>query len=42
MIKQFLVDLHIAWRTIEGLPVSLPYHEAKLGHLHAGESRLAA
>lgn len=42
MIKQFLVDLHIAWRTIEGLEVSAPYHEAKLGHLHHGESRLAA
>lgn len=42
MIKQFLVDLHIAWRTIEGLEVSAPYHEAMLGHLHHGESRLAA
>lgn len=42
MIKQFLVDLYIAWRTIEGLEVSAPYHEAKLGHRHKGESRLAA
>lgn len=35
MVKMFLVDLHVAWRTIEGLPVSQTYHEAKLGHKHA-------
>ena len=35
MVKMFLIDLYVAWRTIEGLPVSLPYHEAKLGHRHA-------
>lgn len=34
MIKQFLVDLHMAWRAIEGLPVSVPYAEAKLGLKH--------
>jgi hypothetical protein len=34
MIKQFLIDLHVNWRTIEGLPVSKPYHEAKLGLYH--------
>jgi hypothetical protein len=34
MVKMFLIDLHIAWRTIEGLPVSKPYHEAKLGMVH--------
>lgn len=34
MIKMFLIDLHMAWREIEGLPVSLPYHEAKLGLVH--------
>lgn len=35
MVKQFLVDLHTHWRKIEGLPVSLPYAEAKLGLMHA-------
>jgi len=35
MVKMFLIDLHVAWRALEGLPVSLPYHEAKLGHRHA-------
>lgn len=35
MIKMFLVDLHREWRTIEGLPVSVTYQEAKLGHQHA-------
>lgn len=34
MVKQFLVDLYVAWRTVEGLPVSLTYQEAKLGHKH--------
>ncbi|RLA83660.1 MAG: hypothetical protein DRG78_03755 [Epsilonproteobacteria bacterium] len=34
MIKMFLQDLHIKWREIEGLPVSLPYAEAKLGMKH--------
>lgn len=34
MIKQFLVDLHIAWRGIEGLPVTTPYSEGKLGIKH--------
>ena len=37
MIKMFLVDLYASWRELEGLPVSKPYHEAKLGH---GEARL--
>lgn len=35
MIKMFLIDLYTAWRPLEGLPVSRPYHEAKLGHSHA-------
>ena len=35
MIKMFLIDLYAAWRTLEGLPVSKPYHEAKLGIKHA-------
>ena len=34
MIKQFLVDLYKAWRTLEGLEVFAPYQEAKLGHVH--------
>jgi hypothetical protein len=34
MMKQYLVDLYVAWRTIEGLPVHPPYSEAKLGHVH--------
>ena len=36
MIKQFLVDLHMKWRELEGLPVSTSYHKGKLGHLHSG------
>jgi hypothetical protein len=38
MIKRFLVDLHIAWRGIAGLPVSTEYSEGKLGMRH-GESK---
>jgi hypothetical protein len=34
MIKMFLIALHIEWRKIEGLPVSLPYSEAVLKHVH--------
>lgn len=34
MVKQFLVDLHITWRGLEGLPVHNTYQEAKLGHAH--------
>jgi len=34
MIKMFLVDLHIAWREIEGLEVSRPYAEEKLYRKH--------
>jgi hypothetical protein len=34
MIKIFMIHLHMAWRTIEGLPVSVPYAEAKLGLKH--------
>jgi len=35
IIKLFLIDLHKEWRTIAGLPVSVPYSEAKLGMKHA-------
>lgn len=34
MVKQFLVDLHMTWRGLEGLPVSPPYSEGKLGKVH--------
>ena len=32
MIKQFLRDLWVTWRQLEGLPVDEPYEVAKLGH----------
>lgn len=38
MIKMFLKDLYVAWRTLEGLPVRKPYQEEYLGHVH-GEER---
>lgn len=34
-VKRFLVDLHIAWRTLEGLSVSEEYAVAKLGLVHS-------
>lgn len=34
MIKMFLIDLHIAWREIEGLEVSKPYAEEYLDKKH--------
>jgi hypothetical protein len=34
MIKMFIIDLYTAWRTLEGLPVSQPYHVTKLGLVH--------
>lgn len=34
MIKQFLADLWVVWRELEGLPVTKPYAEAKLGRAH--------
>ena len=34
MIKMFLKDLYVAWRTIEGLPVREPYQFEYLGHKH--------
>jgi hypothetical protein len=36
MIKRFLADLYVVWRTLEGLSVAPDYHEAKLGHTHGG------
>ena len=35
VVKLFLVDLHREWRTLEGLSVSVPYSEGKLGIKHA-------
>lgn len=34
MIKMFLRDLYVAWRTLEGLPVREPYQEEYLGKRH--------
>lgn len=34
MIKMFLIDFWLEWRRLEGLPVTRPYHEAKLGLVH--------
>jgi len=31
MVKMFLADLWLAWRSLEGLPITEPYHVAKLG-----------
>lgn len=36
MVKMFLKDLYVAWRTVEGLPVRPSYQEEYLGHRHAG------
>jgi len=35
MIKMFLKDLYVAWRTLEGLSVREPYQEEYLGHKHS-------
>lgn len=34
MVKMFLSELHITWRTLEGLPVRAPYAEEYLGRVH--------
>lgn len=34
MIKMFLRDLYVAWRTLENLPVRVPYAEEYLGKKH--------
>ncbi|KAA0888726.1 transposase [Oryzomonas rubra] len=41
MVKIFLIDLYTAWRALEGLPVSAPYQDAKLGYVHGGEKQAA-
>lgn len=38
MIKMFLVDLHMKWRELEGLPVSVSYAEGKLGYKHGEDA----
>ena len=35
MVKMFLKDLYVAWRTLEGLPVREPYQEEYLRKKHA-------
>lgn len=35
MVKIFLQDLWLKWRAVEGLPITPPYNEAKLGLKHA-------
>ena len=37
MMKMFLRDLWLAWREIEGLPVTADYAESKLGIVHGAE-----
>ncbi len=34
MIKMFVRDLYVAWRTLEGLEVRPPYQDEYLGHRH--------
>ena len=41
MNKMFLADLWVAWRELEGLPVTKPYHEDKLGMIPHGEESAA-
>jgi hypothetical protein len=36
MVKMFLRDLYVAWRTVEGLPVREPYSVEYLGKVHEG------
>jgi hypothetical protein len=35
MIKMFLLDLYVAWRTLEGLEIRPPYEEEYLGKKHS-------
>ena len=35
MVKMFIKDLYIAWRTLEGLEVRPPYQEEYLNHRHS-------
>jgi hypothetical protein len=38
MVKMFLADLWVKWRTLEGLPVTPPYAEDKLGRRPHGKA----
>lgn len=38
MVKMFLRDLYVAWRTLEGLEVTEPYQQQYLGHEHHEEA----
>ncbi|MDI9433109.1 MAG: hypothetical protein QM570_15440 [Planctomycetota bacterium] len=40
-VKMFLADLWLAWRLLEGLPVTPTYHEAVLGHTHGQDRKIA-
>lgn len=37
MVKIFLLDLYLKWRELEGLPITAPYSEDKLGRPPHGE-----
>jgi hypothetical protein len=37
MVKRFLADLYVQWRTIRGLTVRPPYAEEYLGRVHSGQ-----
>lgn len=37
MVKMFLADLWTHWRTLEGLPVTPTYEEARRGYAHGGQ-----
>lgn len=39
MIKGFLKDLYNEWRTIEGLPVRVPYEEEYLNKVHSSKDK---
>lgn len=40
MVKGFLVDFYVAWRSVEGLIVHPSYQEAKLGHVHGSPANV--
>lgn len=41
MVKEFLKDLYVAWREIEGLPIRKPYSEEYLGKFHGDKDEAA-
>ena len=40
MVKEFLKDLYVEWRTLEGLPVRESYQEEYLGHKPSNKRKL--